>query len=232
MNIKRMAYVFVVALIIILTTAFVFSKTQTFYRLYEKGERLFLAGKTHRSIPYLKGAYARQPSHSRAAWLLVWSYQRIGKNKEAQKVLEKMFARGDSSDELVKHLADMYYSNDDFANAEFMYGKLLGPDADNETKKKFAEVLTWQKDYKKALMLIEDMIEDNPNDYPVVELYADILSWTEQFKLAEVQYRKLLKAGVHRKTVTLKLADILRYDGRDEEAIRVYEQFWLEGNDA
>lgn len=231
MNIKRLLNILLFAALIIATTSFVFVKTQTFYRLYEQGERLFLAGKSHRAVPYLKGAYARKPEHSRAAWLLVWSYERIGKHIEAQKVLERMFAMGDKSDELVRHLADMYYSNDDFENAEFMYGKLLRDDANPETTKKYAEVLTWRKDYKKAMMVIEMMLKENPQDYALIELYADILSWSQKFKKAELEYRKLLAAGVHRKTVTLKLADILRYDGRNDEAVEVYTQFWLEDDD-
>lgn len=232
MNIKRLFYVLLAGVIIVVTTAFVFVKTQTFYRLYEQGERLFLVNKTHRAIPYLKSAYARQPNQVRAAWLLVWSYERIGKNKDAQQILERMYAMGNTDDELIRHLGDMYYSTNDFKNAEFMYQKLVSKQADLETQKKYAEVLTWQKDYKKALKLLDNMLKDNPEDYALLELYADILSWTQNYKEAEKEYRKLLAAGIHRKTITLKLADILRYDGRDKEAVDVYLQFWLEDNDA
>lgn len=232
MSIKKVLKLGAVVICIVALTVFAFAKTQTFYRLYEQGERLFLAGRTHRALPYLKSAHARQPDHSRAAWLLVWSYERLGKHVDAQKVLERMFAMGDTGDELVRHLGDMYYSGNNFKDAEFMYSKLISDDADPETKKKYAEVLTWQKDYKKAMMLIEDMLEEDPQDYKLLELYADILSWDKQYKEAEKQYRKLLAAGVHRKTITLKLADVLRYDGRDDEAVDVYTQFWLEDNDA
>lgn len=228
MNTKRIFSIFFSVVLIVGLTAFVFVKTQTFYRLYEQGERLFLAGKTYRAIPYLKGAYARQPDHNRAAWLLVWSYERVGKSIDAQKILERMFAQGDKTNELVKHLADMYYSNDDFENAEYMYAKLLSQKEDVEIQKKYTEVLTWRKDYKKALMLLEGMLRENPDDYQLIELYADILTWTKDYVSAEKQYRKLLDANIHRKTVTLKLADLLRYDGRNDEALKAYKQYWLE----
>lgn len=212
-------------LIIVSATVFCFYKTQTFYHLYEEGQRLFLAGKDSRALPFLKGAFARMPEDTNTAWYLIWSYERLGRYKDARKILEKLKKNGVQTLDLYEHLGDMYYDENNYSAAEEIYGLYLDKAESQFIRSKYIEVIAWQKKYDDALNQLVDYIIDYPTDNRMRELKADILAWDGRFDQAVDEYKMLIRVGVNRKKILSKLADTLRYAGRDEEAVDLYNEY-------
>lgn len=95
-----------------------------------------------------------------------------------------------------------------------------------------AERYSWIGENDKALQYLNnyDEYSDFSNEQRI--FYADVLTWNKEYKKAAIEYEKVLASGLVRKDILLKLADALRFDGRDKEAIKVYSQYWKESSDA
>ena len=122
-------------------------------------------------------------------------------------------------------LAGTYFGLGELEKAEVLYEWLLDP-KDKEAYVKYAKVLVAQKKYKKAIVVLDGLVRDYWQDYALVEFLADIYSWDKQFDNSVTYYRLLLSLELEgrEKEISLKLADTLRYAGRDEEAVEIYSQ--------
>ena len=65
-------------------------------------------------------------------------------------------------------------------------------------------------------------------DFEFIEFIADIYSWAEEHNKAMGLYEKLISYDYDVDDMRLKLADELRYVGRDEEAIEPYKKYLKE----
>ena len=142
---------------------------------------------------------------------------------------KRLIARDPDNEDLIEQLADIYYSLSDYARAEAFYKKVMEEGGDRDTIRKLAEVLIWQKKHDEGLTLLEDMIEEEPKDYAILEFYADVSSWAGKYERSIDAYLKVLSAGEGNARTVLKLADTLRFAGRNEEAVKVYKDYLEEG---
>jgi tetratricopeptide (TPR) repeat protein len=210
---------------IILGTTALFHYTQTYEKVFNRGERYFKDKRYRIALPYFISAYNRTTDDIRPAQYLLQIYEILGEKHNVKDILEVAAQR--SPDDLVirLYLADTYYSLANFAQAESRYRTLYNKDPAPETHRKLAEVLVWQKKYAEAIPLLESLMQKTPRDDELMELLADVYSWVRKYDKSEDLYKKLLSLNVRTKDIALKLADVLRYSGKNEEAIELYDTY-------
>jgi tetratricopeptide (TPR) repeat protein len=209
---------------VVVITTIVFHSTQSFYMNSVRGIRCFRGERYQLAISYLTIAHQQKPNDLEIARYLVYSYDQLGNKEKVVELLEIINAR--QHDVTLQHwLAGTYFGLGELEKAEVLYKRLL--DSENkEAYVKYAEVLVAQKKYKKAIAVLDGVVRDYWQDLEMVEFLADVYSWDKQFDNSVTYYRLLLSSEMEgrEKEISLKLADTLRYAGRDEEAVEIYSQ--------
>ena len=210
---------------IIALSNYAFHATQTFYKIFNRGERHYLKGEYTESLPFFVEAFNMQPDDLRTGTYLLWNYERLGMRKKATHVLEVMAKHNPDDLMLKEQLADFYYHLLDYKKAEGVYRFILKEDDTFNIRRKLAEVLVWQKEYPQAITILEDLIKKDPRNLELTELLADVYSWSGEFNESIKLYKKLLAKNYHEEDIVLKLAETLRFAGRDDEAIKLYNEY-------
>jgi tetratricopeptide (TPR) repeat protein len=227
MSRKAIGFLSVVA--IILTTTIVFHLTQGDYITWHKGRRLFERRLYANALPYLEKSFEIDYNDSNVAFYLLIAYRNVNRVEESIQVLETILSRNPDDEKVAMALAGICYRTGDYLVAEHIYKDLIKQQGRTPfLLRNLGDVLTWQKKYDEALVLMEEICKENPEDYKTREKIADIHSWEARHDIAEINYRILLKAGYQKARVALKLAESLRYAGKDEEAIEVYKKYLSE----
>jgi predicted Zn-dependent protease len=214
------------ALLIVGATTLIFHQTQSFFKNTVRGTRNYDNGDYMQAIIYLEASQKQQPDNMQTLQYLTWSYSKLGKNKELLATLDTMSKKNPDDLETKKWLADTYYGLNDYANAQRYYEQIFKAEKEPEILRKLALVTTYQKKYSLAAPMLNELISQNPEDVKLIELLADVFSWSGNYEDSEQLYRRLLgranKAKVNKQRISLKLADTLRYAGKDEEAVMYY----------
>jgi predicted Zn-dependent protease len=142
--------------------------------------------------------------------------------------LEKFSQINQSDIKNIEWLGDTYYGLKKYDLAQRYYQSFLEnkPNSYN-VRKKLAEVLVWQKNYQDAFPILQAQLKDRPQDSQTKELLADVYAWSKDYDNAIKLYKELLenKTGSDKKDLALKLAETLRYAGKNAEAIELYKKY-------
>jgi len=224
---KRTTLIAVIAsaLAIIGATSAVFHVTQDAYKFFMLGRRHFDAGRYGEALPLLGRAHALEPGNREAAHYLLWTCDKLGRQEDARSVLEKLVQQTPDDTPSVLWLADLSAAVRDFARAEALYRKIFAREPSPEIGKKLAEALAWQKKYPEALAELAVLRSENPDDTAAAELFADISSWSGNYGQAITAYRLLLGRPGADRGIYFKLAEALRFAGRNDEAVEMYRKY-------
>ena len=216
------------AVIICVATTITFQWTQTGYKNFHRGLIRYNRGEYLKAIQYLEKIYPQQKQYPDALYYMVMSFNKLGDNPQLADTLEKFSQINQSDIKNIEWLGDTYYGLKKYYLAQRYYQRFLEnkPNSYN-VRKKLAEVLVWQKNYHDAFPILQTQIKDRPQDSQTKELLADVYVWSKDYDSAIKLYKELLdnKTGSDKKDLALKLAETLRYAGRNAEAIELYKKY-------
>jgi len=215
-------------LLIIFSTTYLFNATQSFYKIFTRGEKYFNAGRFYEALPFMISAFKMEPNNPKAASFLLWTYSKLGMKNQARRTLHSIEKSMPKDAKLAEVIGDGYYSLEDYPDAEKAYRAAWDLTGNDEVKRKLAEVLAWQRKYNEAIPLLKEALKKNPRDAQLMEFLADVLAWDKKYDEATKLYKKLLSHGYDKDAVLMKMADALRFAGKDEEAIKLYERYLKE----
>ncbi|MBW8002137.1 MAG: hypothetical protein FVQ80_08945 [Planctomycetes bacterium] len=128
-----------VMLIVLFTL--IFQYTQVHYKNFVRGQRHFKKAKYQKALPYFITAFKTKPKNLETAQYLVWTYQRLDRNKEMAQALKTMTKINPKDYKSKNWLADTYYAMSDYQNAEQYYRDSLTLKEDDAVRRKLVEVL-------------------------------------------------------------------------------------------
>lgn len=102
---------------------------------------------------------------------------------------------------------------------------------DDEAKRVFARLLSWQGHYDEALQLYDEILQRHPGDLDILTAKARIKSWQKKFAEARMLYEKVLRKNPDDREAKRGLADILYWSGDYAQALRAYEALALMDQD-
>jgi len=213
------------AVAIIAGTTVVFHATQSFYKNFIQGERYFQAKRYAEALPYLSEAVHLNPENKQANLYLLGVYESTGQKKQAAVLLVSLLDQFRTDVSFKTDLGDLYSKLSNFAQAERLYTDVVAarPTVDNE--RKLAQVIMWQGKYKEGIEHLSALVGKYPGNLTLLELLADGYTWSNNFDQASAIYKELVEKKYHLKSSLFKLAEVLRYSGKNEEAIRVYNTY-------
>ncbi|MDD5010652.1 MAG: tetratricopeptide repeat protein [Phycisphaerae bacterium] len=220
--------VVIAALIICAATTVVFQRTQSGYKNFHRGLLHYNRGKYSKAVQYLEKVPPQQRQYPNALYYLVMSFNKLEDKSRLAETLENFSKINQSNIKNVEWLGDTYYGLEKYDLAQKYYQSFLekSPDSYN-VRRKLTEVLVWQKNYEEAVGILQTQMKDRPQDYKTKELLADVYAWSADYDNAIKLYKELLenKKGDEKKALVLKLAETLRYAGRNAEAIELYNKY-------
>jgi tetratricopeptide (TPR) repeat protein len=194
-----------------------------------RAKRFFDTGHYEKSLVFFESAFKYCPNRIDLLQYLAWNYSKVGRQNKVAEILTTMIQINSDDIKSEKWLADTYYGLKDYAKAEEIYRNILKRYNDPNAKRTLAEILVWREKYSQAIPMLKSLLDENQDDLKLLELLADVYSWQKQFTSSIDVYNKLLTMSLKRedrKRVSLKLAEVYRYNGQNEEAIKLYEKFF------
>ena len=168
-----------------------------------------MQGRNLMAIAYLSSASAAEPDNKECLLHLALAYDKLGRNADKLKTLEAIVRIDDKDLKSKGWLADTYYSEEEFVKAEELYLQILSSHYDPNMQLKLAEVQAWQKKYNKAVISLERIIRQNPDDDKAAGLLADIYTWNREYDKAIELLDILCKKYPQDNDIVLKYAKIL-----------------------
>ena len=229
-NAKKVLFIILLfVLSIVIATSAIFHGTQGFYKNFVRAKRFFNTGHYEKSLVYFESAFKYCPERIDLLQYLAWNYSKVGRQNKVAEILTTMTQINSDDIKSEKWLADTYYGLNDYGKAEEIYQNILKKYEDRNVKRSLAEVLVWREKYFQAIPMLKSLLDENQDDLKLIELLADVYSWQKEFANSIDVYNKLLTIplkGEDRKRISLKLAEVYRYNGQNEEAIKLYEKFF------
>lgn len=229
-NAKKTLFIIILfALSIVIATSAIFHSTQGFYKNFVRAKRFFDTGHYEKSLAYFESAFTHCPNRIDLLQYLAWNYSKVGQQNKVAEILTTMTQINSDDIKSEKWLADTYYGLKDYAKAEKIYRNIFKKHEDRNVKRSLAEVLVWREEYSQAIPMLESLFDENQDDLKLIELLADVYSWQKEFVSSIDMYNKLLTMslkGEDKKRISFKLAEVYRYNGQNEEAIKLYEKFF------
>ncbi|NTV16498.1 MAG: tetratricopeptide repeat protein [Chlorobiaceae bacterium] len=204
----RMISILACGIVIIVITAFLFQRTQGFESHYSAGERLYLEKSYSRALAAFSAAHARNPLDEKTSWYLFLTYSKLNRKKEAEAQLSDLKRHIIKDSGILAELGSIHYSRNSFGEAERSYAASLAVKENPDIRRKYAEVLVWQKKYKRALFELDHILLIKPADKVLRELKADVLSWDGQHVKALVLYHELYQTGYHKNEILKKITQL------------------------
>lgn len=215
----------IAVLLIVSLTSITFHYTQGPYKNFIQGVRLFKQGKFQQALELLEPTFLSQPDNLNLGMILVWNYKELDKMQKMREMMDYIWEADTRDPEIARQLADAYSSQSEFGRAEVLYRKAYSQLKTPSSKMGLAQNLVWQKKYKEAIPLLEELLSQSPQEAELLEFYGNVCFWANKHEKAIEIYKTLLSLNLGSEEVVLKLADLLRYTGRDEEAIQIYNQY-------
>lgn len=72
---------------------------------------------------------------------------------------------------------------------------------------------------------MKNLLRQKPEDYKLIELLADTYSWKNDYDNAILLYKRIIAKTGPSKEIMWKLAEALRYAGKNAEAAEFYNQY-------
>lgn len=214
---------------IISSTTFIFHKTQSRYKVLIRARKCLDEKRYYEAVPFLVSAFKMNHADAETGLKLLWDYEHLGMKKEMRQLIYELQDNLPNDIKIKEEFADACSNMSDYSRAEKFYKEVLGRKRDLRVLMKYAEVLAWQKKYKETFPLFDEIIVKSNRNPDVIEFLADIAAWAKDYNKASAMYKGLLETGCRsKKAVTLKLADALRFAGKNEEAIELYNKYMKE----
>lgn len=96
--------------------------------------------------------------------------------------------------------------------------------------RKMALAIAWAKHYDDSIMILQELVRSNPNDDASRTELARVLSWKGDLKGADKQVQTVLNHAPQNKDALKIKADLLRWNGKNREAVKIYQSLLLEEN--
>lgn len=220
----RTAFWVVMAVLIVAGTYGVFNVTHTYYKLYLLGGRYFDEGHYSRALPYLLTAYRMNPEDKTVAWKLVWTYEHQNREGEGRRILEEINNRFPADPKVSESLGDIAFSVKSYVPAQRYYERVLARKPSVAVRRKYVNVLLAQKKYADAIEQMDILLSNSPNNQDLRYQHAQVVSAAGDHERAARELQALLEDGDAKKEVLTMLGDELRFLGRDQEAIKIYQR--------
>lgn len=226
-------YVFAIwmAAVITVLTTFVFHFTQSGYKNLNRGLWHYNNGRYAPAALYFEKVRPENSQYTQALYYLAMSYNKTADKESLAKTLTKLTNIKSDIPQNIEWLGDTYYGLKQYDLSEKYYRAYLSNHSNNYTvKKKLAEVLMWQKKYTEAVAVLQTLERQRKQDYQIKELLADAYAWSNNYDSAINIYQELLEYSKNsvNKELVLKLAQTLRYAGKDSQAIELYNKYFSE----
>jgi len=204
----REAVLCVLALAVIATTTAVFHHTKSSLKDFTKGKNFFKQGRNIMALVYLNSASAAEPNNEEILLYLASTYDKLGRKEDVLEMLEAIHKIDSKNLKIKKWLADTYYEKNEFAKAEKLYQQSLAEQYDQHLQMRLAEVQAWQKKYGKAVITLEQITRQNPNNTKAMKLLADIYIWNKKYDRAFDILTELHKKYPQDNSISLRYAMI------------------------
>jgi Flp pilus assembly protein TadD len=147
------------------------------------------------------------PKDIKALNSLAMSYLQKGNTEAALMLLNKMISIEPRSSSAHSNLGLLYLGRNEKRDAIDMFKKALEYDSDNHTAAaNLGAIYVKEKDYTKALIALEQTVEEGKADDSTINNYAIALTATGQEQEAASIYEKLLNKNTSNKNAMLNLA--------------------------
>lgn len=152
--------------------------------------------------------------------ILSWNTQ----NPEGCRALEALSAEFSDDLRIAEALGDVAYAAKDYASAQKGYEKILESQPSAAMRKKYADTLVAQEKYADAINQMDVLISSAPDDQDLRYQHAQVVAATGDHEQAVKELQALLQDGFNKKEAMVMLGDEFRLLGRDEEALKVYQE--------
>ena len=193
-----------------------------------------------KAINILESILVDDPKNARAKFLLANAMQYSGKAEKAIVIYEELLKeekkeksvkdKQETQKSIIGFLGESYMISGDYDKAIEKYNDILKENpGDMEAKIGLADVYAYNKEFKKAIALYEEILrqEDSPK---TKKKLADVLSWDKKYKSAIILYDEILSKEEDPE-VRLQKARVLGWARDYDKALREYEKVVNETND-
>lgn len=144
------------------------------------------------SLAEYKKVIEAQPDLVQAKVEMAQIYYYSGKNDDALSIL-KTIPEEKWNNAALSLAANIYTGQGDFAKAGPLFRLYLEQQPeDHKTRFKYAEMLSWQKDYPASLRQYEKLLNSRPDDRQLRRKYAMVLIWNDQLDDGIAELRRSL----------------------------------------
>ncbi len=154
-----------------------------------------------------------------------------GEYDQAIQFYEKTLSTDPSRLDALRELAYSYQWTGRYEKAIEACKKVLSlQPQDDEIKKSLAQTLSWEKEYDKAIALYEEVV-GTKDDLEAKRHLAELYIWNERPDKAKDILQHLLKDNPADSRSRLLLAKAMQYSGQAQEAVKIYEELWRDGEE-
>lgn len=124
--------------------------------------------------------------------------------------------------------ANLLYQVGEIEKAANEYKKIVNfsKDLKKDEKLRMAKVFSWTGNFKEALILLNSLYEENPEDIEIALVYARTLSWNREFEKSLKILDKILEKEPQNIDALLIKANIYRWQGDISKSIYFYEKIF------
>jgi tetratricopeptide (TPR) repeat protein len=135
-----------------------------------------------------------------------------------------LFGQTEDIDRLIDHGIKQEREGNIDGAAE-AYKKVLEEDQGNVMiKVRLSKILSWKNEFDEALLLLEDVLLQNPEHLEALFRKAQILSWKGEYKDSIAMYKLYLELRKDNPEALLGIARVYFWSGKYDEAIRFYDK--------
>ena len=148
------------------------------------------AGRGEDIIAAMQQRALQNPNSAAEQWAIGHAYNLMGQRDQAITYLEQARALGDTSDRVVRELANIYLAAENFDQALPNYQRLLGNNPnDVEANSAMAFIYARQGNPNEAIQHNQAVLAQSPNDYDTLKnlaiLYQQTQQWPEALDVAQ-----------------------------------------------
>ncbi|WP_167375023.1 tetratricopeptide repeat protein [Prosthecochloris sp. GSB1] len=184
--------------------------------------RFYRAGNYPQALRCFSAAHDEDPDNPETIAALLDAFELLDREDEADKLFEMLIDSRTGRPEFFSSVGDIAYARKKHGIAERYYAKSLSGKQDHAVRRRYAEVLAWQKKYILALDQIGLLQKSGISDSSLLEFKADVLSWNRQYEDAVRDYLELYEAGKGGDDVFEKLKDIIAFSLWDGKRLDFY----------
>jgi len=212
-------------IILIAATTGFFHATQRHYIHFSEGKVLLKKEEYERARESFLKALAVHPTDIRTIQYILVTDRQLNDDSGSDVIYQLLAGQTEKDGRLTLYVADHFYSREYFNKAEMLYKNTADREERFSVELKLAEVLLWQKKNNEAIVLLQDLYDKNDRHQKVILYLANAYLWSQQPGLALPYYEILVAQGVTDEEVIINYADALRYAGKHEKAVQVYDQY-------